>query len=272
MGRFDGKVVMIAGAARGIGLATAATFAREGAVLALSDVDPDIKTALDRLDGADGANLADTVDTAARIEGSVGRCDITDEDQCAAFARDTIDRFGRIDVLAVVAGVLQQAHRVTELPVEEWERVMAVNVRGPLLMATAVVPQMRKQGGGRIVNVASWWGYSGHAFFAAYCASKAAVRMLTQALAEEESGNGITANCVAPGNVDTDMHRTALRTEAETRGMSFEEMKKIEWDKIPLKHACPPEDIANGIAFLASDEARYITGATLDVNGGVMFR
>jgi NAD(P)-dependent dehydrogenase (short-subunit alcohol dehydrogenase family) len=269
MGRFDDKVVMIAGAARGIGLTTAATFAREGAVLALSDVDPDIETALDRLDGADGADTADRPD---RIEGLVSRCDITDEDQCAAFARETVERFGRIDVLAVVAGVLQHAHRVTELPAEEWDRVMAVNVRGPLVMAKAVVPQMREQGGGRIVNVASWWAYSGHAFFAAYCASKAAVRMLTQALAEEESGNGITANCIAPGNVDTDMHRTALRTEADSRGMSFEEMKKIEWDKIPLKHACPPEDIANGIAFLASDEARYITGATLDVNGGVMFR
>jgi NAD(P)-dependent dehydrogenase (short-subunit alcohol dehydrogenase family) len=260
MGRFDDKVVMIAGAARGIGLATASTFAREGAVLALSDVLPEIDTALDRLDGVDD------------VEGSVSRCDITDEQQCVDLAHEAVERFGRIDVLAVVAGVLQRAHAVTELPAEEWDRVMSVNVRGPLLLAKAVVPQMRQQGGGRIVNVASWWGYSGHAFFAAYCASKAAVRMLTQALAEEEADNGITANCIAPGNVDTDMHRTALRTEAASRGMSFDELKKIEWDKIPLKHACPPEDIARGIAFLASDEARYITGATLDVNGGVMFR
>lgn len=250
---------MISGAARGIGFATAEKFAEEGAVLALSDVDPEVDSAPQRL-GLDDSRV------------SVARCDITDEDQCAEWARATIDQRGRIDVLAVVAGVLQKAARVSELPADEWERVMAVNVKGPLGMAKAVLPQMRSQGGGRIVNVASWWSYSGHAFFAAYCASKAAVRMLTQAIAEEEAENGITANCIAPGNVDTDMHRTALRTEADSRGTTFEELKAVEWNKIPLKYACPPADIANGIAFLASDEAGYITGSTLDVNGGVMFR
>jgi NAD(P)-dependent dehydrogenase (short-subunit alcohol dehydrogenase family) len=259
MGRFAERVVMISGAARGIGYATAEKFAGEGAIVALSDVDPEVDSALERL------GLPES-------RGSVARCDITDEGQCVDWTRATVERHGRVDVLAVVAGVLQRANRVSELPFEEWDRVMAVNVKGPLGMAKAVLPHMRANGGGRIVNVASWWGYSGHAFFAAYCASKAAVRMLTHAIAEEEAGNGITANCLAPGNVDTDMHRTALRTEAESRGTTFEELKEIEWNKIPLKYACPPEDIANGIAFLASEEARYITGATLDVNGGVMFR
>jgi NAD(P)-dependent dehydrogenase (short-subunit alcohol dehydrogenase family) len=259
MGRFDERVVMISGAARGIGFATAERFASEGAVLALSDVDPEVDSALERM-GLDESR------------GSVARCDITNEAQCASWTRATIERHGRINVLAVVAGVLQKASRVSDLPAEEWDRVMAVNVKGPLGMAKAVLPHMRENGGGRIVNVASWYAYSGHAFFAAYCASKAAVRMLTQAIADEEAENAITANCVAPGNVNTEMHHTALRTEAESRGMTFEELKKIEWDKIPLKFACPPEDIANGIAFLASDEAGYITGATLDVNGGVMFR
>ncbi len=251
---------MISGAARGIGLVTAETFAREGATLALSDVDPDVDHVLERLDGFDAAN------------GLVRRCDITDEEQCSAFTRETVERFGRVDVLAVIAGVLQHANRVSDMPAEEWDRVLAVNAKGPMLLAKTVLPHMREAGGGRIVNIASWWGYSGHAFFAAYCASKAAVRMLSQAMAEEEADNGITVNCVAPGNVDTDMHRTALRTEAESRGVTFDELKKIEWDKIPLKHACPPEDIANSVAFLASEDARYITGASLDVNGGVMFR
>jgi len=261
MGRFDDRVVMISGAARGIGFATAETFGREGAKLALSDVDSEVDSALERLDGNGSAT-----------DGLVTRCDITDEEQCAAFTKQTLDRFGRIDVLAVIAGVLQRAARVSEIPAEEWDRVLAVNAKGPLLLAKAVLPHMREGGGGRIVTIASWFGYSGHAFFGAYCASKAAVRMLTQAMAEEEAENGITVNALAPGNVDTDMHRTALRTEAEKRGISFDELKQIEWDKIPLKYACPPEDIANGVAFLASDEARYITGATLDVNGGVMFR
>jgi NAD(P)-dependent dehydrogenase (short-subunit alcohol dehydrogenase family) len=260
MGRFDDRVVMIAGAARGIGLATAEAFAREGAKLSLSDIDPAIDDAPSRLDGSSGTEVI------------TQRCDITDPAQCEAFAAATADRYGRIDVLAVVAGVLQQAHAVAELPPEEWDRVVAVNAKGPMLAARAVIPRMREQGGGRIVNVASWFSYSGHAFFAAYCASKAALRMMTQALAAEEAEHGITANCVSPGNVDTDMHRDALRAEAEERGITFDELKRIEWDKIPLKHACPPEDIARGIVFLASDEAGYITGASLDVNGGVMFR
>jgi NAD(P)-dependent dehydrogenase (short-subunit alcohol dehydrogenase family) len=257
MSRFNDKVVLVVGAARGVGLATAEAFAHEGARLALADVDPALDEVAGRLDAAE---------VLAR------HCDVTSGEECGAVVAATIERFGRVDVLAHVAGVLQEAAKIADLPSEEFDRVLSVNTKGPMQMARATIPHMREQGGGRIINVASWFSYSGHAYFGAYCASKAALRMLTHAIAEEEAAHGITANCVSPGNVDTEMHRKALRDEAAKRGISFEEMKDSEWAKIPLEHACPPEDIANAIVFLASDEARYMTGASLDVNGGVLLR
>jgi NAD(P)-dependent dehydrogenase (short-subunit alcohol dehydrogenase family) len=256
--RFEGKVVLVVGAARGVGLATARSFAREGARLALADVDPAIDDVPGQLDGA-----ADVL---------TARTDVTDPDDVGRLVDATKERFGRIDVLAHVAGVLQQTAKVADLSGEEWDRVLTVNAKGPMHTARAVIPHMREQGGGRIVNVASWFSYSGHAYFGAYCASKAALRILTQAIADEEAGANITANCVSPGNVDTEMHRKALRDEAVSRGITAEEMKDIEWAKIPLKHACPPEDIADAILFLASDDAKYMTGASVDVNGGVLLR
>jgi NAD(P)-dependent dehydrogenase (short-subunit alcohol dehydrogenase family) len=256
--RFDGKVVLVVGAARGVGLATAQAFGREGARLALADVDPAI----------DG--VAGELERGAEVLAQ--RCDVTSSDAVDDLVAATVERFGRVDVLAHVAGVLQQTAKVSDLSGDEWDRVLTVNAKGPMHTARAVIPHMRQQGGGRIVNVASWFSYSGHAYFGAYCASKAALRMLTQAIAEEEADSNITANCVSPGNVDTEMHRKALRDEAVSRGITAEEMKDSEWAKIPLKHACPPEDIADAIVFLASDEARYMTGASLDVNGGVLLR
>jgi NAD(P)-dependent dehydrogenase (short-subunit alcohol dehydrogenase family) len=258
-GRFAGKVVLIVGAARGVGLATAEAFAREGATLALADVDPSIEGIGERLE----------IDPARLL---AQRVDITDLAQCRALADATVAAHGRIDVLAVVSGVLQEAQKIAELPIEEFDRVLSVNAKGPLHMAQAVLPQMREQQSGRIVNVASWFAYNGHAYFGAYCASKFAVRAITQAIAEEEAENGITANCVSPGNVDTEMHRRALREEAEKRGITTQEMQDIEWAKIPLGHACPPEDIADAIVFLGSEQSRYMTGASLDVNGGVLTR
>jgi len=123
---------------------------------------------------------------------------------------------------------------------------------------------------GTITFISSWWGRSGHAYFSSYCASKAAVIVFAQALAEELAPD-IRVNTVCPGNIDTKMHRAALHTEAAERGITFEEMKDIEWAKIPLKIAGPPSAIANALVWLASPAASYVTGASLDVNGGVVF-
>lgn len=178
---------------------------------------------------------------------------------------------GRVDVLALLAGVLQQANKVTEIDLDEWDRVNNVNVRGVFLMAKHLVPLMPKGGSSSIATIASWYGHSGHGFFAAYCASKAGVISLTQSLADELAEDGIRANTVCPGNIDTQMHRDALAAEAKERGITFEEMKDIEWSKIPLGIAGPPGSIADAVEFLTSDKASYITGASIDVNGGVLF-
>jgi NAD(P)-dependent dehydrogenase (short-subunit alcohol dehydrogenase family) len=130
---------------------------------------------------------------------------------------------------------------------------------------------MPRHAGAAIVGIASWWGRSGHAYYAAYCTSKAGVISLVQCLAAELAPEGIRANAVSPGNIDTQMHRSALESEAAERGVSFEEMKAIEWAKIPLGIAGPPQSIADAVLFLSSDKSSYITGATLDVNGGVQF-
>lgn len=255
MGVFDGKVAMIVGAARGIGAATAARFAADGATLALFDV----------VDGA-----ADVLEDVAGGEGIAGNLDITDLESCLAGTASVVERYGRIDVLAVIAGLIHDANPVTDLPVSDWDRIMDVNLKGPFLLTKAVVPRMAE--GGSIVTIGSWWGHSGHAYFSAYCASKAGLIVFTQALADELADTGIRVNCICPGNINTDMHRKALEVEAEKRGTTFEEMKAIEWAKIPLKKAGDPSDIAAAAAFLSSDDAKYITGASIDVNGGVMFR
>jgi NAD(P)-dependent dehydrogenase (short-subunit alcohol dehydrogenase family) len=259
--RFKNSTVLIVGAAQGIGRATAEAFAAQGATLALADVSGTVHATLDGI-------LAAVPET----EGVALTADITDPRQCAEAADATVERFGGIDVLAVVAGVMQQAAAVVDLDPEEWDRVMAVNAKGPFLMAKAVVPHMRRQGRGRIINVGSWWGHSGHAYFSAYCASKAAMRILTQAIADEVARDGITANALIPGNVNTSMHEDALQLEATERGITLEEIRAIEWGKIPLSRPGEPEDIANAILYLASEEARYVTGASLDINGGSLYR
>jgi len=178
---------------------------------------------------------------------------------------------GRVDVLALLAGVLQRANKVTEIDIDEWDRVNNVNVRGVFLMAKYLVPLMPTGGGSSIATIASWYGHSGHGYFAAYCASKAGVISLTQSLADELAEDGIRVNTVCPGNIDTQMHRDALAAEARERGITFEEMKDIEWSKIPLGIAGPPGSIADAVEFLTSEKASYITGASIDVNGGVLF-
>ena len=198
-------------------------------------------------------------------------CDVTNSESIDSAVAEVVERIGGITGVAYVAGLLHDASPIDQFDFEVWDRVFDINVKGIVRMAHAVVPIMRSSGGGRIVNVASWWGRSGHAFFSAYCASKSSVISLTQSMAEELASAGIRVNAVAPGNIDTSMHRNALETEAKKRGLSPEEMKEIEWEKIPLGFAGPPHSIADAIAFLLSDRSSYITGATIDVNGGVLF-
>jgi NAD(P)-dependent dehydrogenase (short-subunit alcohol dehydrogenase family) len=258
--QFDGRVALVMGAATGIGKVTSELFAREGANVVMADVNPEVLRAFTQLGRTDG------------VRGFAQVADISKLDDCQALADRVVDQLGRIDALVIVSGIIQDAAQVGELATQEWDRVMDVNLKGHFLMAKAVIPQMRRQRSGRIILVASFWGRKGFAYYAAYCASKAGVISLAQTLAEEMAQYDVTVNSVAPGNINTRMHQDALRDEAAKRGMSYEEFRDGEWAKIPLRKAGDPEDIAQSILFLASDQAKYITGASLDVNGGLLLR
>jgi NAD(P)-dependent dehydrogenase (short-subunit alcohol dehydrogenase family) len=258
MGRFDDRVVLVVGAASGIGRETARRFAEEGATVVVGDVSPAVEETLGLLEEG--------------RRGFAAHTDITKLADCQELVQRTVSEFGRIDVMSAISGVVQEAAEIAELTEDEWDRVMNVNLKGYFFLAKAVAPQMREQRSGSIVLTASFWGRKGYAYYAAYCASKAGVISLTHTLAEEMAPHGVRVNAVAPGMIMTGMHEKALREEAAERGMSYEEFRDSEWAKIPLGKAGDPVDISNGHLFLASDEAKYMTGASLDVNGGVQLR
>jgi NAD(P)-dependent dehydrogenase (short-subunit alcohol dehydrogenase family) len=259
---FEGKTVMIAGAAKGIGKVTSDLFGAHGANLVLLDIEyPEVENVLSELRSK-----------YTGIDGLAMKLDITRQEDCEKAAKSVHERFGKIDVAVITAGVLQEVSPVKDLPGEEWDRVMSVNLKGPFLLCKSVVPYMIEQQEGKIITIASWYGHSGHAYFSAYCSSKAGLIVFTQTLAAEMAEHNVTVNTICPGNIATEMHFNALKEEAQKRNISMEEMKKIEWDKIPLKKAGDPEEIGNAVLFLSSEKANYITGVSLDVNGGVLFR
>ncbi|MBO1901545.1 SDR family oxidoreductase [Leucobacter weissii] len=256
------RVVLVTGAGGGMGREVSARYAANGDRLVLVDL---TRESLDRA-------AEEVRATWPELDLLLVPADVSQPESVRDLAEQVREWAGRVDVLALVAGVLQQANRVTEIEIEEWDFVNNVNVRGVFLMAKHFVPLMPKGGGSSIVTIASWYGHSGHGYFAAYCASKAGVISLTQSLADELAEDRIRVNAVCPGNIDTQMHRNALQAEADARGIAFEEMRDIEWAKIPLGIAGPPGSIADAVEFLSSEKASYITGASIDVNGGVLFR
>jgi NAD(P)-dependent dehydrogenase (short-subunit alcohol dehydrogenase family) len=253
------NVGIITGAAGGVGRVTAERFAKDGWDLVLVDV-------------ADSVN-----DVAAEVAKTSGRktvgvkTDITQEASLTAIGTALRQVGGQLKFLGLVAAVLQKVGPIEALDLAEWDRVFNINVRANVMLIKHFAPVMKAAGGGSIVTVSSWFGRSGHGFFSAYCASKAALISLTHSAADELAADKIRVNSVAPGNIATSMHFTALREEAEKRGITFEEMKKIEWDKIPLGRAADPAEVVAAIAFLASADGTYLTGTTIDVNGGVLF-
>jgi NAD(P)-dependent dehydrogenase (short-subunit alcohol dehydrogenase family) len=235
----SGNLGIVTGAAGGIGRATAEKFASEGWSLVLVDIDERVKDISRSLP-------IRAVDAAVKASGLPLR------------------------FLGLIAGTLQKVGPVESLDMAEWDRVMSINVRSYVMLMKQFIPALRASKNASIVTISSWYGRSGHGLFSAYCASKAAVISLTQSAAAELAPD-IRVNSVAPGNVATRMHFTALEEEAEKRGVTAEEMKAIEWAKIPLGRAADPGEMASAVYFLASDQGAYLTGATLDVNGGCGF-
>jgi len=243
----SGRVALISGAAQGIGAETARAFAKQGAAVAIVDID-----------------MANAGKVAASIIDSGGRAkaiqtDITDADAVNYAMESTVAAFGGLDIVVNSAGGYGRLATVEDMPIDEWDRTVALNLRGAFLLSKLAIPHLRKSKAGRIIHVASISGRTVHAASSpAYGAAKAGVIQLTRFLAYQLGPDNITANAIAPITTLTP-RVAALRTEADIEKIAAQ---------VPLRRLAVPEDHANAMLFLASDAAAYINGVVLDTNGG----
>ncbi|MCL5264791.1 MAG: 3-oxoacyl-ACP reductase FabG [Chloroflexi bacterium] len=248
----DGKVAIVTGSAQGIGKAYAKRLAAEGARVVVADI-----------------AFAQAAETAAEIRASGGEAmavnvDVTDEASTTAMARDTVDRYGALDILvnnAALFVAIFPKKPFTEITVEEWDRVMAVNVRGVFLCCKAVFPHMKAQGRGKIINISSSTFWHGSSDFLQYVTSKGAVVGLTRQLAREVGDYGIHVNCVTPGLTASEGAERVYPSELLDKAASGRCFKR--WER--------PQDLVGTIVFLASDLSDFITGQTINVDGGYAF-
>ena len=248
--RLQGKTALITGGAGGIGRATALLFAREGA--AVSVVDMDREAGQDVVRGISGLGGR-----------AIFECgDVTRVTDCRRAVERTVREFGGVDVLFNNAGLIRRAS-VVEISEEDWDAAMAVNVKSIFLMCREVIPIMARAKGGSIINMASGWGLAAGARAAAYCASKGAVVLMTKAMGIDHGRQNIRVNCLCPGDTDTAM----LRSEARQLGAAEEQFLSESANR-PLGRMGRPEEIAHAALYLASEEASFVTGAALVVDGG----
>ena len=246
--KLKGKVIIITGAKSGIGLATAIRFASEGVKVVVADIK--------------GAHQEVSEITGREAEALFVQVDVSNGSQVAALIEKTLAAFGRLDVLVNNAGI-ELTKKVTETTEAEWEHLMNVNLKGVFLCSKAAIPVMQRNGGGVIVNVASELGLVGGSEIAAYSASKGGVVQLTKAMAIDHAGDGIRVNCVAPGPVSTPLLEAIIENSSNP-----EQERQSIVGKTLLKRLARPEEIANVIVFMASDESSYMTGSVVVVDGG----
>jgi NAD(P)-dependent dehydrogenase (short-subunit alcohol dehydrogenase family) len=248
--RFAGQVAIVTGAASGIGLATLRRMARDGAAVVATDLERDgAEQAVLEINAAGG--------TAIAIAGDISEPSTPDR-----LIAESVRRLGRLDVVVNCAGVMRRGDALATTD-EDWSVSMSVNVDAVFRVCRAAIRHMKDHGGGAIVNVASCWGPHPGPAHLAYCTSKAAVAAMTRCLGRDHAGDGIRVNAVCPNEVDTPM----LRSGFAFRGLDPDVGVRALGATVPLGRIAMPEDIAEVIGFLASDEARYVAGALLDVNG-----
>lgn len=255
--RLAGQVALVTGAAKGMGRAISLRLATAGADLVLS---------------AREVGPLEALAAEARAAGRVARvaaADVRDEASVRAVVEAALAAFGRIDVLVNCAGTTGPIETpVHEIRVEDFDEVLAVNLRGTFLPTKHVVPVMIRQGRGRIVNIAGTSGLRGYKFRAAYSASKWAVRGFTRTVALEMGPHGVTVNCVAPGIVAGDRMDRLCREKAQRRGWTPERVYQEYLQEMALRRVTTPEDVASAVLFLCTDDSRNMTGQCLTVDGG----
>ncbi|NNU61057.1 SDR family NAD(P)-dependent oxidoreductase [Ochrobactrum soli] len=244
------KIALVTGASRGIGRAIAIGMAARGFDVAINDIE----------------RQKDALQEVAQEIQATGRCaltvyaDVSNKADVEAMVKKTADAFGRIDAIVNNAGILI-ASDVEHLKEEHWDSVLDVNAKGTFLVVQAVLPYMKQQKYGRIVNIASIGGKHGAPEQAHYSASKAAVMGFTRVLAQEVGTHGITANCICPGIILTDMGRVNLDDVA---------VRQSWQEKTAMRRIGDPEDVVGPVAFLASDDSAFVTGQSLNVDGGIV--
>jgi 3-oxoacyl-[acyl-carrier protein] reductase len=246
---FKDKVAVVTGSSRGIGRSIAENFVRQGARVVLNgrkSPSPALASFMDEIEKQGGETLF--------IQGDAG-----DAATAASFVQGALDRWGRIDILVNNAGISPMA-TIEQISEAEWDRVLGVNLKSAFLCSKAVLPHMKKQGGGVIVNISSGSGKSG-GIGAHYAASKAGLNTFTKSLAFEGAPHGIRANAIAPGPIETDMVDSIFSPDR----------KRFLESIIPLGRLGYSQDIANAVVFLCSDTAGYITGEIMELDGGLQF-
>ena len=249
MGILQNKCAIVTGGASGIGLATARLLAEEGAAVIIADINEE------------QGKQAEQVINSAGGRAVFVPCNVVVPADCERAVRAAVKTFGRLDILFNNAGIIRRAD-VIGTTEEEWDRVMAVNVKSVFLMSKYAVPEIARQGGA-IVNSSSGWGIKGGRNAVSYCASKGAVVNMTRAMAIDHGAQNIRVNCICPGDTDTPM----LRNEAKQLGQA-EEQFLAEAKERPLNRYAQPLEIAQAVLYLVSDAASYVTGAVLAVDGG----
>ena len=249
-GVLEGRTAIVTGGASGIGKATCLLFAHEGASVAVVDQDE---------------AGAEAVAEAIRDQGGEAiplHADVASEEECRGVVDAVKERFGRLDILFNNAGIIRRTSVIGSTP-EEWDRVVAVNLRSVFLMSKFALPIIAAGGGGAIVNTSSGWGLVGGRNAASYCATKAAVVNLTRAMALDHGSEKVRVNCVCPGDTATPM----LTDEARQLGENEDDFMEGAADR-PLGRVGTPEDVAQAVLYLASDASSFVTGVAFPVDGG----
>jgi NAD(P)-dependent dehydrogenase (short-subunit alcohol dehydrogenase family) len=269
----EGKIALVTGASapHGIGRAIAQRFAQDGAAVVVTDIDGHMD-----VEGKPVQRSELLQGIVAEIEGEGGAAlslilDVTSAGDIKNGIEQTLSNFGRVDILVNNAGSLAGSDSFLSTTPEQWKSSFDVNLLGPMMLSQAVIPQMRKIGGGRIINIGSTGSLGAEPGFGAYTTMKHGLVGFSKTLAAEFGPDGILCNTVCPGYIATDMHTAANIRLANDRGISVAEMKAERYANVALRDAGLPEDVANAVAYLSGSQANYVTGINLPVTGGVPF-